>query len=93
MLRLRTLTLSLLLTIVVASVGSGLLLDKLYSELYSSEPDTKGFKQSQLDVIGAQLSATIRKLDDKEGFIQLWQEEKSFLALEIINRDDIRIPE
>lgn len=93
MLRLRTLTLSLLLTIVVASVGSGLLLDKLYSELYSSEPDTKGLKQSQLDVIGAQLSATIRKLDDKEGFIQLWQEEKSSLALEIINRDDIRIPE
>lgn len=93
MLRLRTLTLSLLLTIVVASVGSGLLLDKLYSELYSSEPDTKGLKQSQLDVIGAQLSATIRKLDDKEEFIQLWQAENSSLSLEIITRDDIRIPE
>ncbi len=93
MLRLRTLTLSLLLTIVVASVGSGLLLDKLYSELYSSEPDPKGLKQSQLDVIGAQLSATIRKLDNKEEFIQLWRDENSSLSLEIITRDDIRIPE
>lgn len=93
MLRLRTLTLSLLLTIVVASVGSGLLLDKLYSELYSSEPGTKGLTQAQLDVIGAQLSTTLRKLENKEEFIQLWQEEKSSLALEIINRDDIKIPE
>lgn len=93
MLRLRTLTLSLLLTIVVASVGSGLLLDKLYSEFYSSEPDTKGLKQSQLDIIGAQLSATIRKLENKEEFIQLWQAENSSLSLEIITRDDIRIPE
>lgn len=93
MLRLRTLTLSLLLTIVVASVGSGLLLDKLYSELYSNEPGTKGLTQSQLDVIGAQLSATLRKLENKEEFIQVWQEETSSLALEIINRDDIGIPE
>jgi hypothetical protein len=90
---LRTLTLSLLLTIVVASVGSGLLLDKLYSELYSSEASTKELTQAQLDVIGAQLSATIRKLEDKEEFIQLWQDENSSLSLEIITRDDIRIPE
>jgi len=93
MLRLRTLTLSLLLTIVVASVGSGLLLDKLYFELYSNESGTKGLTQSQLDVIGAQLSATLRKLENKEEFIQSWQEEQSSLSLEIINRDDIRIPE
>ncbi len=93
MLGLRTLTLSLLLTIVVASVGSGLLLDKLYSELYSSEASTKELTQVQLDVIGAQLSATIRKLEKKEEFIQLWQDENSSLSLEIITRDDIRIPE
>jgi signal transduction histidine kinase len=93
MLTLRTLTLSLLLTIVVASVGSGLLLDKLYSELYSNEPSNKGLTQTQLGVIGAQLSATLRKLENKEEFIQLWQEEQSCLSLEIINRDDIRIPE
>lgn len=93
MLGLRTLTLSLLLTIVVASVGSGLLLDKLYSELYSNEPSSKGLTQTQLDVIGAQLSATIRKLENKEKFVKLWQDENSSLSLEIITRDDIRIPE
>lgn len=93
MLTLRTLTLSLLLTIVVASVGSGLLLDKLYSKLYSSDSSTKGLTQLQLEVIGAQLSATLRKLGSKEKFIQSWQEEKSALSLEIIDRDDIRIPE
>ncbi len=93
MLTLRTLTLSLLLTIVVASVGSGLLLDKLYSELYSSEQANKDLTQSQLEVIGSQLSKILRKLENKEEFIQAWQEEKAPLALEIINRDDIRIPE
>jgi two-component system, OmpR family, sensor kinase len=93
MLTLRTLTLSLLLTIVIASVGSGLLLDKLYSELYSSEQANKGLTQSQLEAIGAQLSAILRKLENKEEFIQAWQEENSPIFLEIINRDDIGIPE
>lgn len=93
MLTLRTLTLSLLLTIVVASVGSGLLLDKLYAELYSSEQTSKGLTQSQLNVIGAQLSAILRKLENKEAFIQAWQEENSPLSLEVIGRDDIRIPQ
>ncbi|MES2675657.1 MAG: ATP-binding protein [Pseudomonadota bacterium] len=92
MLTLRTLTLSLLLTIVVASVGSGLALDKLYSELYSSEQTNKGLTQTQLNVIGAQLSAILRRLENKEEFIRAWQEENSPLSLEIIDRDDIRIP-
>ncbi len=93
MLTLRTLTLSLLLTIVVASIGSGLLLDKLYSELYSSEQTNKGLTESQLNLIGAQLSAILRKLENKEAFIQAWQEENSPLSLEVIDRDDIRIPQ
>jgi len=92
MLTLRTLTLSLLLTIVVASVGSGFLLDKLYAELYSSEQTNKGLTQSQLNLIGAQLSAILRKLKNKEEFIQAWQEENSPLSLEVIDQDDIRIP-
>ncbi|MES2826257.1 MAG: ATP-binding protein [Pseudomonadota bacterium] len=93
MLTLRTLTLSLLLTIVVASVGSGLLLDKLYAELYLSEQTNKGLTQSQLNAIGVQLSAILRKLENKEEFIQAWQEENSPLSLEVIDRDDIRIPQ
>lgn len=93
MLTLRTLTLSLLLTIVVASVGSGLLLDKLYSELYSSEQTNKDLTQAQLEAIGSQLSNIFRKLENKEEFIQAWQEENSPVFLEVINRDDIRIPE
>lgn len=93
MLTLRTLTLSLLLTIVVASVGSGLLLDKLYSELYSSEQTNKDLTQAQLEAIGSQLSAIFRKLENKEEFIQAWQEENSPVFLEVINRDDIGIPE
>jgi len=93
MLTLRTLTLSLLLTIVVASVGSGLLLDKLYSELYSSEQTNKDLTQSQLEAIGSQLSKILRKLENKQEFIQAWQEENSPIFLEVINRDDIRIPE
>lgn len=93
MLTLRTLTLSLLLTIVVASVGSGLLLDKLYAELYSSEQANKGLTQSQLNAIGVQLSAILRKLENKEEFILAWQEENSPLSLEVIDRDDIRIPQ
>lgn len=93
MLTLRTLTLSLLLTIVIASVGSGLLLDKLYSELYSSEQTSNGLTQSQLETIGAQLSATLQRLKNKHEFIQAWREENSPLDLEIINQDDIRIPE
>lgn len=93
MLTLRTLTLSLLLTIVVASVGSGLLLDKLYSELYSSEQANKDLTQSQLEAIGSQLSKILRKLENKEEFIQAWQEKNSPFFLEVINRDDIGIPE
>lgn len=93
MLTLRTLTLSLLLTIVVASVGSGLLLDKLYSGLYSSEQTNKDLTQAQLEAIGSQLSNILRKLEYKEEFIQAWQEENTPLDLEIINQDDIRIPE
>lgn len=93
MLTLRTLTLSLLLTIVVASIGSGLLLDKLYSKLYSSEQTGKGLTESQLNLIGAQLSEVLRKLENKEEFIHAWQEENSPLSLEVIDRDDIRIPQ
>lgn len=85
MLSLRTLTLSLLLTIIIASVGSGLLLDKLYSELYSelysSEQANKDLSQSQLEAIGAQLSAILRKLENKEEFIQAWQEENPLFFL------------
>jgi two-component system, OmpR family, sensor kinase len=92
MLTLRRLTLSLLLTIVVASVGSGLLLDKLYAELYSSEQTNKGLTQSQLNAIGVQLSAILQKLENKEAFIHAWQEENSPLSLAVIDRDDIRIP-
>lgn len=93
MLTLRTLALSLLLTIIVASIGSGLLLDKLYTELYSSENMTEGLTRPQLDAVGAQLSAVLQKLEHKEEFINAWQEENSPLTLEIISRDDIGMPE
>lgn len=93
MLTLRTLTLSLLFTIVVASVGSGLLLDKLYAELYSSDQSSKELTQTQLAAIGSQLSNILQKIEDRDAFIRLWQEENAPLDLEIMNRDDINIPE
>lgn len=93
MLTLRTLTLSLLLTIIVASVGSGFLLDKLYAKLYLSEQTNEGLTQSQLEAIGTQLSGVLSKLDNKEEFIRVWQEGNAFLSLEIINRDDVGMPE
>lgn len=92
MLSFRTLVLSLLLTIIIGSVGSGLLLDKLYAELAVHERSNNALTQPQLEAIGAQLSATLRQLDNKEAFLQAWQNENSLLALEIINRDDSRIP-
>lgn len=92
MLTLRTLSLSLLLTIVVASIGAGLLLDKLYAELYSHEQTDNGLTQSQLEVIGAQLSTTLRNIENKDEFIQAWQRENSLLSLEIVQQDDIKIP-
>ena len=93
MLRLRTLIVSLLLTIVFASVGSGLLLDKLYSQLYSNEKASLDLTQPQLELIGGQLSSILRKLENKEEFIKVWEQEKAPLALEIISRDDIGMPE
>lgn len=93
MFTLRTLALSLLLTIIVASVGSGLLLDKLYAEWYSNEKDNKDLTPTQLEVIGTQIVAILRKLENKQEFIQIWQQENSPLMLEIINRDDIGMPE
>ena len=93
MLRLRTLIMSLLFTIVFASVGSGLLLDELYSQLYSSEKKNQDLTQSQLELIGIQLSSILRKLENKEEFIKAWEQEKVPLSLEIITRDDIGMPE
>ena len=93
MLRLRTLIMSLLFTIVFASIGSGLLLDELYSQLYSSEKKNQDLTQSQLELIGIQLSSILRKLENKEEFIKAWEQEKVPLSLEIITRDDIGMPE
>ncbi|HTF94566.1 MAG TPA: ATP-binding protein [Cellvibrio sp.] len=93
MLSLRTLTLTLLLTIITGSVGAGLLLDKLYAGLHSSEKSNKGLTEAQLEVIGAQLSNVLRTLENKNEFIQAWQTENVFLSLELVNRDDIRMPE
>ena len=84
---------SLLFTIVFASVGSGLLLDELYSQLYSSEKKNQDLTQSQLELIGIQLSSILRKLENKEEFIKAWEQEKVPLSLEIITRDDIGMPE
>lgn len=92
MLTLRTLSLSLLLTIVVASAGAGLLLDKLYATFYSGEQTNQGLTQQQLETIGSQLSTALRNIDNKEEFIHVWQKENSLLSLEIVPQDDIKIP-
>ncbi len=93
MLTLRTLTLSLLITVVVASVGAGLLLDKLYAGLYPSEQAGKGLTESQLQVVGSQLSGVLRRFENKESFLQAWQADNTFLTLELSSRDDIGMPE
>lgn len=93
MLKLRTLIMSLLLTILFASVGSSFLLDKLYSHLYSSEKTGQDLTQRQLELIGIQLSSILRKLENKDEFIKAWEQEKAPLSLEIVTRDDIGMPE
>ncbi|WP_049631768.1 ATP-binding protein [Cellvibrio sp. pealriver] len=92
MLTLRTLSLSLLLTIVVTSIGAGLLLDKLYSTLNSSDQPDSGLTQPQLEAIGIQLSATLRNIESKEEFIRIWQKGNPFISLEIVQQDDMKIP-
>lgn len=92
MLTLRTLGLSLLLTIVVTSIGAGLLLDKLYSTFNSSDQPDGGLTQPQLEAIGIQLSTTLRNIENKEEFIYLWKKENRLLSLEIVQKDDIKLP-
>lgn len=92
MLTLRTLSLSLLLTIVVTSVGAGLLLDKLYNTLNSSDQPDSGLTQPQLEAIGIQLSTTLRNIENKDEFIRIWQNGNPFVSLEIVQQDDMKIP-
>lgn len=92
MLTLRTLTASLLLTVILASVGSGLLLDKLYAGLHAGEQRTQGLTETQLEAIGAQLAGILHKLEHKEEFILAWEDESTPLSLEVISQDDIRMP-
>lgn len=93
MLRLRRLSLSLLISVVVASIVFGLLLNKVYSHFHSEQQSSKELSSSQLEALGTHLSGILRSLDNKDDFIKAWKQENSFLFLEVLNREDVGMPD
>jgi len=70
----RSLTISLLLVALIASVGLGWLFDQLYDQYYIDEQVHITDKTHVIEQLGVALAKTLNDLPNKEAFVQKWQE-------------------
>jgi two-component system OmpR family sensor kinase len=100
----RTLTYSLLLVVLVATVGLGWLFDQLYDQYNTAEYSKKTDAINVLEQLGVELAATLNDMENRAEFVQQWQERKSALTpstldanplgyvLQLLPMEDIPLP-
>jgi len=69
----RNLTLSLVIAILVATVGLSWLFDQAYEQYYSQENQQNSNAVSTVEQFGLALAKTLNELSDRERFIEQWQ--------------------
>lgn len=98
----RTLTLSLLLVALVATVGLGWLFDQLYDQYYDGEQTQNNDKTKDIEQLGMTLATTLNALPNRHEFVQKWQKERDSSAapeethqysLSIIEAKDSPLPD
>ena len=85
----RTLSVSLILVVLIATIGLGWIFDTLYLS-YQQEQETQSNDTSlALENIAVNLATSISGLQDKQGFIAQWQGD---YTLQLIKLDDLALP-
>ena len=85
------LTLSLLLVILVAVIGMGVVLDNLFSQ-YQSQAGNQSDELSPYRQLGESLALTLDKQHEPEQFIANWQQ-KDELTVTLVHLDDFFLPD
>ena len=85
------LTLSLLLVILVAVIGMGVVLDNLFSQ-YQSQAGNQSDELSPYRQFGESLALTLDKQHEPEQFIANWQQ-KDELTVTLVHLDDFFLPD
>ena len=85
------LTLSLLLVILVAVIGMGVVLDNLFSQ-YQSQAGNQSDELSPYRQLGGSLALTLDKQHEPEQFIANWQQ-KDELTVTLVHLDDFFLPD
>ena len=86
----RSLSLSLIAVVLVATIGLGWLFDTLYFN-YLQEKDTTSIDRiMSLEKVSQNLANSISNLQDKQRFIEHWQGD---YALQMLLRDELPLPE
>lgn len=87
----RKLTLSLLIVVLIATVGLGWLFDRLYEQYTENEQTQDVNAVKILEQFGSELAITLNNLADRQAFIEQWPTDSKY-SLSIISVDDFPMP-
>jgi len=87
----RILTYSLVLVVLIATVGLGWLFDAIYEQYSSDEPTYVITKVDIIEQFGLSLANTLNNIDNKQNFIEQWSGKQSYL-LTLLNIEDSALP-
>lgn len=87
----RSLTLSLLLMVLIATIGLGWMFDRLYGQYTQHSTAEKNPAQSSLEQFGQELAINLDGLDDRLAFVQDWPVDGAY-SLNIVAMDEMPMP-
>ena len=87
----RTLTLSLLFVVLIATIGLGWMFDNLYGQYGQNGPDQPVDGIIILKEIGSSLAHTLDQLPDRREFVRHWQSNGRY-PLDIVALKDFQLP-
>ena len=88
----RTLTVSLIIVILTATVGLGWMFDNLYEQYLLEQPEQNEDITQVIEDLGSNLAASINELENRESFISNWNKKNAYL-IDIIKLNDLALPQ
>ncbi|MDP2562926.1 ATP-binding protein [Psychrobium sp. 1_MG-2023] len=88
----RTLTLSLVAVVLVATIGLGWMFDNVYSQYASAEDEPQSDAISALEQVGENLALALNGLEQKAQFVAKWQNKNQY-QLNLVSIDSFPMPQ
>ncbi len=89
----RTLTYSLILMVVTATVGVGWVVDKLYTQYREGNQVSDVSRLELLEDLGDDFAKTLQITSNRAAFIAQWQSSDTKYFINIVNAEDIPLPQ